>query len=312
MRFDLTDLKLILHIAEAGTITAGARRSHMTLASASARVRAMEDMLGMALMTRARQGVQLTAPGHTLLHHARSVLQQMDRLRDDLDEYGKGLKGHVRILCNTAALSEHVPAAIEGFLTAHPRISIEFEERSSQDIVDAVRMRSCDVGIVADSVDLNGLQILPFRSDRLTLVVPREHVLAGRRSVALTELIDFDFVGLVEGSALQAHLAAHARRDGRQFHYRVRLRNFDALCRMVELGIGIGIVPEAAAKRCARSMKIRRIGLSDPWADRRLVICMRRLDELPAYVAELVSQLVAGATPVATPVSSRTGRPSVN
>lgn len=295
MRFDLTDLKLILHIAEEGSITAGARRSHMTLASASARVRAMEDTLGMPLMTRTKQGVRLTPPGHTVLHHARTVFQQVERMRDELGEYGQGLKGHVRVLCNTAALSEHVPAAIGDFLARNPRISIEFEERSSLDIVDAVRMRACDIGIVADSVDLSGLEILPFRPDRLTLVTARDHVLAARRTVALAELIDFDFVGLLEGSALQSHLAAHARGVGRQFNYRVRLRNFDALCRMVELGIGIGIVPEAAAVRCARSMKIKRIALSDPWAARELVICMRRLDELPTYAAELVRHFAAGS-----------------
>jgi DNA-binding transcriptional LysR family regulator len=255
----------------------------------------MEDMLGMPLMTRAKQGVALTAPGHSLLHHARAVLQQMDRMRDELSEYGSGLKGNLRLLCNTAALSEHVPAAIGGFLSANPRMSIELVERSSQDIVDAVRMRSCDIGIVADSVDLSGLQILPFRPDRLTLVTARDHVLAGRRSVSLAELIDFDFVGLLEGSALQSHLSAHARRAGRQFKYRVRLRNFDALCRMVELGIGVGIVPDAAAVRCARSMKIRRIALSDAWAARNLVVCVRRLDELPPYAAELVRHLTAPA-----------------
>jgi DNA-binding transcriptional LysR family regulator len=295
MRADLIDLKLILHIADAGSITGGASRSHMTLASASARVRAMEDALGMPLMTRGKRGVQLTPPGHTLLHHARTVLQQMDRLHEELGEYGDGLTGHVRVMCNTAALSEHVPAAIGGFLAAHPRLSIELEERASQDIADAVRMQACDVGIVADSVDLGGLQTLPFRDDPLTVVAPRDHPLAGRRRLALADLIDFDFVGLVEGSALQAHLAAHARRAGRHFRYRVRLRNFDALCRMVELGIGIGIVPDAAAVRCARTMKIRRIALTDPWAARKLVVCMRARADLPAYAALLVDHLAGEA-----------------
>jgi len=194
-------------------------------------------------------------------------------------------------MCNTAALSEHLPAAIGSFLAAHPRLSIEFEERPSQDIADAVRMRACDIGIVADSVDLSGLETVPFRDDRLTVVVPRDHPLAARRTVALADLIDADFVGLVEGSALQAHLAAQARLAGRQFRYRVRLRNFDALCRMVELGIGIGIVPDAAALRCARTMKIRRIALTDAWAARRLVICLRTRAGLPAHAAQFVDHL---------------------
>jgi DNA-binding transcriptional LysR family regulator len=294
MRVDLTDLKLFLHIAEAGSITGGASRSHITLASASARVRSMEDTLGVSLMTRTRQGVALTPPGHTLLHHARTVLRQMERLRVDLGEYGDGVKAHIRVMCNTAALSEHVPPAIGGFLAAHPQVSVDFEERASQDIADAIRMRVCDLGIVADSVDLSGLETLPFRADPLTVVMPRDHALSRRRSLALADLADSAFVGLVEGSALEAHLAAHARRAGRQFSYRVRLNNFDAVCRMVEQGIGIGIVPAAAAARCARTMKIRRVALSDAWADRNLVLCMRCFADLPLYAGKLARHLAAG------------------
>src|SRR6478752_6942416 len=178
MRFDLTDLRLFLNVHEAGSITAGAGRSHMTLASASERIRGMEDALGVPLLVREPRGVQVTPAGRTLVHHARLVLGQIDRMRGELDHYGAGLKGHVRVLCNTTALSEYLPPVLGAFLKDHPHISVDLEERLSHEIADALRTGACDIGVLADSADLHGLRTRIFRHDPLTLIVPRGHPLA--------------------------------------------------------------------------------------------------------------------------------------
>ncbi|PZP26730.1 LysR substrate-binding domain-containing protein [Pseudomonas kuykendallii] len=300
MRFDLTDLRLFLNVHEAGTITAGAQRSHMTLASASERIRGMEELLGVALLERDRRGVEVTAAGRTLAQHARIVLQQMDRLRGDLGQYGRGLKGQVRLLCNTAALSEHLPEILGRFLRGNPQISLNLEEKLSYEIVDALRQGLCDLGIVSDATDVQGLQVFPFRHDPLDLVVPREHPLAGSRGIGLAEVSHYDFIGLVEGSALQDHVAHHARRLGKRLNYRVQLRSFESICRMVGQGIGVAIVPRTAAIRCARSMPIKRIALSDAWASRSLVLCVRSLDELPPHARLLAQYILHGGDAAAS------------
>lgn len=293
MRFDLTDLRLFLDVHEAGTITGGAQSSHMTLASASERIRGMEDALGVPLLLRERRGVRMTPAGRTLLHHARLVLQQMDRLRGELGEYGGGLKGHIRVLCNTSALSEHLPQVLSGFLTDHPGISVDLGERPSNEIVDAMRNDVCDIGVVSDLVDLEGLETFAFRPDPLVLVVPRNHTLAHRTQVSLSDVVEQAFVGLVEGSALQEHITHHARRLGKRLSYRMRLSGFESVCRMVGQGIGVGIVPHAVAVRHARTAGIKRIALADPWASRNLVLCVRRLDTLPAHAQQLVRHVLA-------------------
>ncbi|MEN4922590.1 LysR substrate-binding domain-containing protein [Achromobacter spanius] len=293
MRFDLTDLRLFLNVHETGSITAGAKRSHMTLASASERVRGMEDALGVPLLLREARGVEATPAGRTLAHHARLVLGQIDRMRGELDHYGLGLKGHVRVLCNTTALSEYLPAVLGAFLKDHPRISVDLEERLSHEIADALRAGACDIGVLADSADLHGLRTRIFRHDPLTLIVPQGHPLAERGQVLLEEVAGHEFVGLVEGSALQEHIAHHARRSGRPLSYRVRLRSFDAVCRMVGQGVGIAIVPRVAAARYGRAAGVRRVALADDWAARDLVLCVR--DDLPAYAAELVEYALRDA-----------------
>jgi DNA-binding transcriptional LysR family regulator len=295
MRFDLTDLRLFVYIAEAGTITAGAERSHMTLASASERVRAMEESLGGALLVRERRGVSSTAAGRTLLHHARLVLQQVESLQGELGDYRHGLRGHIHMLCNTAAMSEHLPELLAAFLAQHAGISIDLDERTSEDIVDAVRGDLCDLGLVADSADLAGLHTFPFRTDPLVLVVPRAHALASRSSVRLADVADQAFVGLVKASALHDHLARQARRLGKRLNYRIRLRSLEAVCRMVGHGVGVGIVPQAAALRYGRAARIQRVKLTDPWATRALVLCVRDLDALAPHARLLLQHLLDGA-----------------
>ena len=303
MRFDLTDLRLFRDVAEAESITGGAARANMALASASARIRGMEEEAGTALLQRGRRGVTPTPAGQAVLHHARLVLQQMQRMRGELGDYAQGLKGHVRILGNTAALTEFLPEPLAEWLAAHPRIDIDLEERPSHAIVEAVAAGLADFGIVADAADgggvsQGGLETLPFRIDRLVLAVPRGHPLARRRRIAFAEVLGEDFVGLGPGSALQEHLGRHAARAGRALKLRVRLGGFDAVCRMVEQGVGLAVVPETAARRCRRSMAIRAVPLSDPWALRHLTICVRRLDALPAHARRLVEHLAKDAPPV--------------
>jgi DNA-binding transcriptional LysR family regulator len=297
MRFDLTDLQLFAHIVETGSITKGADRAHMALASASARVGGMEDNLGVTLLLRGRRGVEPTAAGQTLVHHARVILQQIAQMHDELGAYAHGLKGHIRLLCNTAAMSEFLPEALSAFMAAHPNIDIDLEERLSYDIVQAIVKGVADIGIVADTVDTSGLEAFPFRLDRLVLVTTRGHPLMAQqlqKKIDFEQALDYDFIGLAGESAMQQYLSAQAARAGKPFRYRVRLRSFEAICRMVETGVGIAIVPETAAKRCQRSMRIQRMRLSNAWATRTLNICVRHLDELPSYTRQLIDEIRAG------------------
>src|SRR6202049_2332287 len=274
MRFDLADLGLFRHVVEAGSITA-ARRP--------------------ALWLRSRQGIAPTQAGRTLLQHARTILRQAERLREDLGAYAGGQAGQIRLLSNTNALTEFLPEALSSFLASHPQVSVDLEERLSDEIVGLIAEGVADIGVVAGTVDSGGLETYPFRKDRFVLVVARDHPLAKRAKIAFAQVLDRDFVGLDRASALQRFLADKAARIGRPLRLRVQLRSFDAVCRLVESNVGVGIVPETTARWAAKTMAIKTVDLTDPWATRDLTICVKDFAALPPYARQLVEHMRAGA-----------------
>lgn len=291
MRFDLTDLQLFVHILDCGTLTAAAGRAHMTLASASERVRGMEAQLGCALLARQARGVRPTAAGHTLGQHARDVLARMQRLRGDMAEYGAGLAGHVRVCGNTSAVSEHLPLAVAGFLRGHPRVALELQECRSAEVLDRLRQGLCDIGVASDAQDLRGLQATLWRPDPLVAVLPRAHRLARRKRLALQDLLAEDWVGLPHDAALQVLVRQQASLLGSPLRWRAQLQHLDSLCQLVGQGVGVAVMPAAAAQRLAPASGARAVPLSDAWAQRQLLLCTAREDQLPAHARQLLVHL---------------------
>lgn len=291
MHVDLTDLRLFVNIDEAGTITGGAERSHMTLASASERVRDLEASLGTPLLQREARGVRTTPAGRTLLRHARQVLQAMTGLHDALGEHAGGIAGPLRLLCNTSALAEHLPARLAGFLRAHPRVTLDLEERGSDEIADALRQGHADLGLGADTADLLGLDTTVLSDDPLELVLPAGHPLAASDPITLPQWSGEPCIGLGRGSALQTMLAHQAARHGLSIEPRVRLHSLDAVCRLVAAGAGLAVVPAAVARRAEASGGLTRRPLAEDWARRRLVLMQRRGDALPHAAQALADHL---------------------
>jgi DNA-binding transcriptional LysR family regulator len=275
MRFDFTDLRLFQFVIQTGSITRGAERAHLALASASARIRGMEEALGVPLLTRGRRGVEPTEAGRSLLDHARIVLQQIETMRGDLGAYSRGLKGSVRILANTSALSEHLPALLAGFLAAHPTVDVDLEDRESPAIGVAIRAGEADIGIGSQAALVPGLECHAFRTDRLVLAVPADHRLARKRRTSFATLLDLDFVGLPRGTALDDHVSMQAARLGRALRLRVRVNSLDAVCAMVAARVGVGIVPETTLSRHRRVLPIAAVRLDEAWSLRELSLIVR-------------------------------------
>ena len=291
MHFDLADLRLFIHIAESPSLTQGARRAHLSPAAASARIKALEGQLASRLLYRDSRGVELTPAGQRLLQHARLIMRQVDYLKCEFTEYGADNAGHIRIFANTTAVTEFLPEVLAGFLAERPGVSVDLQERLSRDIVRGVLDGSTDLGIIAGPVQAQGLQVLHFSTDRLLLALPLGHPLASEQRVTLRQTLAYPHIGLHAGSTLLSFLRNEVEKLGGNLSLRIQVSSFEAVCRMIEAGVGIGIIPESAALRHSRTMQLATVALDEPWAVRERSILVRDLEALPGTVRALIATL---------------------
>ena len=293
MDFDLTDLRLFVMTAETGNLTRAAAARHLSLAAASARIKGLEKQAGVTLLYREARGVRLTPAGEAFLHHAQGVLRLTEQLRTDMRDYGGGLRGHVRVFANTTAVTDFLPEILPDFLNANTGVNIDLQEKPNAEIARGVLDGRADIGIVAGQVDTLGLQAIHFSTDTLVLVTARQHRFASRASIAFAETLDEDAVGMQHGSTLQTFLAQVVDGLGKPLKLRIHLSSFDAMCRMIGAGVGVGIVPESAARRNQLGTGIALVKLTDAWSVRERFILVRNRDALPRYAESLIQTLCA-------------------
>ncbi|HVL09827.1 MAG TPA: LysR family transcriptional regulator [Burkholderiaceae bacterium] len=296
MHYDLTDLRLFLHVGDTENLTRAAERACLSLPAASNRIKQLEEAFKTQLLVRQAKGVQLTPAGHMLLQHAREVFRELECLHADLQPFAEGVKGRLRVLANTTATHSFLADALSRFLTDNPGVDIELEEQLSQEIVATLNAGGADLGIVAGSVATEGLEVQLLGSDDLIVIASINHPLPSFKKLRFADLLDAHrFVGLNEFSAIQSFLDGIAAGLGKRISLRVRVGSFDAVCRMVEAGAGIAIVPRSCAMRYANRKDLRMVSLTDPWARREMRLCRRPGGNLPQFADTLIRYLTEAA-----------------
>ncbi len=287
-RLDLVSLSLFNLVVRTGSISKGAELSHLAVGAASKRMSDLEEAVGAQLLERHSRGVKLTPAGQALHRHAQRILRDVDQLAADLSDHARGVLGVARLWANTSAITQFLPADLAAFASVQPGIRIALNEADSHEVVLAVLEGRADLGIFADRTPQLGLQTLPYRRDRLVLVVPPEHPLAKRRRVDFEEATEYDFVSLSGATSLAQRLALESGQLGKPLRIRIQVRSFDAMCQMVAAGLGVAVLPDAAVQPLVRALGLRKLELSAPWVERELLLCARDFAALPKPARSLV------------------------
>ena len=287
-RLDLVSLSLFNLVVRTGSISKGAELAHLAVGAASKRMSDLEAAVGAPLFERHSRGVTLTAAGQALHRHALRILNDVDQLAADLSDHAQGVLGVVRLWANTSAITQFLPADLAGFAALQPGIRIALTEADSHEVVLAVLEGRAELGIFAERTPTLGLQTLAYRRDRLVLVVPRGHPLAGRPVVAFADAMEYDFVSLSGRTSLAQRLVHESGHVGKPLRIRIQVRSFDAMCQMVAAGLGIAVLPDAAVQPLVQALGLQRLELGDAWVERELLLGARDFGALPRPVRSLV------------------------
>ncbi|HSV77875.1 MAG TPA: LysR substrate-binding domain-containing protein [Ramlibacter sp.] len=299
-RIDLTSLQLFVAVCELGSIGRAAEREYIAASAVSKRLSDLEATLQTPLLYRHTRGVDLTPAGESLLHHARSVLFSLEKMQAELSEYAEGVRGHVRIHANISAIVQFLPEDLGDFTREHPNVKIDLEEHLSSEVLRAVQEGTADVGICNLAVG-NGhaLQSVPYRQDELVLIVPRRHPLTGREAVAFEETLEYDHVGLHSNSSIYLAMREAAVAAGRAIRLRIHVTGLDAMCRMIDNGLGVGVMPRRAFELMHQVGDLACVRLTDAWASRAIRLVARDFSTLPLTARLLVDHLRSRAAATA-------------
>ena len=274
-RVDFVTLKLFCAVAQTGSITKGASECSLALSAASRRISELEETVGLTLLDRSARGATLTHAGHAVMQHALRLFQGFEQFSNELGGYSKGVKGHVRLWANMSALTEFLPPALAKFLKQHPEIEVDVEEQISGDIVKALLDGIADIGVFAEGSPTTGLDTQIIGNDQLVIACSKSHPLSKKKDVSFEECLKYDFVGLNRGSALLELTSRKAEKLGMRMKLRIQVRSYDAMCKMISVNLGIGVLPLQACLAQITAMNLEAVPLKDDWADRNLLLATK-------------------------------------
>lgn len=275
-RIDLLTLRLFVAAVDEQSIAKAAWRENITTSAVSKRISDLEAVLRTSLLIRHRQGVEPTEAGRTLLSHARAILNRIDQLYNDVDDFGTGVRGLIRVSANESAAIGYLPEDIAAFLADFPLVKIDMQIDTSPVVVRKVMENAVDIGVFT-GIELTGeLELIPYQQDRLMLVLPNGHPLASMAGpVPFEAVLDYDLIGSETIGAIETLTLKAASKLGRTPKTRIRVSSFDAACRLVQAGLGVTIMAEAVAMPLAQALGIVVKPIADAWTHRQLYVCFR-------------------------------------
>ena len=290
---DIDSLALFVRAAELRSITKAADASHIGLAAASRRMALLEHRFKTTLLERSPRGVELTPAGKSLLLHAKALLVQLNQMQAEMSDHAAGRKGALRVMANTSAMTEFLPGDLASFARGNPDVRLVIEERWSAEIVRLVLASEADIGIVVEGLEVEGLETFPYRTDRLAAVMPSDHTLAAMEDMSFADVLDHDVIALESGSSMMRLLTERAVVAEKTLQLRVQVRSFEAVCRMVQSGLGVGLLPFQAANALGKAMGLVVRPLPEEWAERTMLVCVKKDRSSNTSLTQLLSHLAS-------------------
>jgi len=292
MKIDLSALQMLVAAIEERSLAKAGERENLVTSAASKRIAELERRVGTTLLVRHNRGVEPTPAGAALYHKAKAILTSVRTLEDMCEEYAPDGIPKIRLAANRSAIVQFLPGDIRRFQAERPKLRLDLVESYSGDIPRMVSNQEVDVGIYHAIGAAPGVTSMPYRTDRVVLVVPRDHPLAQAGALRLDEARGYDFLGYFPRHSFEAFLELVGSTLTGPMNVKIQVANYEARCRMVREGLGIAVMPELIADTYLSQLGLTKVALRDDWAHRQFYVCMRDRAHLRLAAGELFDFLV--------------------
>ena len=299
---DLFTLRLFLSAIEERQIGLAAVRENIAASTATKRIQDLEQIAGVKLLERTPRGVAPSPAGEVLARHVRAIFGQVDDMRAEITAFTEGVRGQVVVASASSIYVPFLARELGDFARDFPLVELVVRELENAEIVGAVAHGNADVGVfvAVSHIDLGGVEVTPYRSDRMVVVVPQNHPLAGKTSVAFEELLPENVIAV--SAAMHGAFRVAAERLRREFKPRHSVRTPGVAVSLVQAGLGVTVLPECLVAPHMLD-HVTTLDLAEPWASRAISIATFPGRPTSAAARALIDQLIgrprtAAAAPV--------------
>jgi DNA-binding transcriptional LysR family regulator len=287
---DLLTLKLFVSAVEEQQIGLAAIRENIAASTATKRIQDLEDIAGVKLLERGPKGVVPSAAGAVLARYVRRIFENLDDMRAEIASFTEGMRGELTIASARSIIVPFIARALGDFKREYPLVEFVVHEMENAGIVQAVARGEADIGVfaVTHELDLSGVDVTPYRTDRLVAVVPQGHDLSKRATVSFADLLQEN---LIVVHAMRGAVNVASRRLGIEFEPRHSVSSAGVAVSLVEAGFGVTIQPECLVSHELFS-RVSVLELAEPWALRRIHIATALGREQNPITGALIRQLL--------------------
>ena len=267
---DSRRLHMFSTVVATGSMTAAANHLGYTASAVSQSVAALEKETGVVLLEKAGRGIRPTQAGLVLASHAEVVVSALREAEAAMKALAAGEAGRLRLAAFSTAGAALVPRAMARFRTAHPAVELDLTVAEDDEAIAALRAGHIDVAVIAidggalESVDddLERTQILidPYRA-----ILPRDHHLSGRRTVALCDLAGDPWVATASARCNARAVITTACTDaGFEPRFAIEAEEFSTVVGFVGAGLGVALVPLLALGAIPDTVRVRPLRSNEP------------------------------------------------
>lgn len=279
----LAQLEAFIEVARAGNVSRAAEILFVTQPALTARLKTLESELGGDLFVRTPRGMRLNDAGRAFLPYAQRALGMLADGRSTISDHRAGRVGELLIGAAPAISTYLLPSVLGAFTQTHPNVRLGVRTGHTEAILDLVLAEQVHIGL-GRAIRHHDIDVIPLYEDRMMLVTGRRHAFAqrGATGVRLAELARERLILFDRTSSYYELTSSLFRQAGVVPESVIELDNIEAAKKMVQLGLGVALLPRMALENELRSGTLRPIEVAGAATLRRPLVAFRRRDAGPA------------------------------
>jgi DNA-binding transcriptional LysR family regulator len=253
---NLNQLRVFYEAARCGSFTSAARKLCITQPAVTATIKTFEDQCNLKLFKKKGRSLYLSEEGSTLYEYTKKIFEYEREVEDVIEEMRKLKRGTLRLGTSKAYARYFMPFLISSFREAFPHIKVHLDEGSSLDIIHSLLDLKNEVAVIARVEEDPNITFLPFKRDRLVLILAPAHSLARKKIVSVQELVDQPMIMKEMGSGTRKQVNELFTKKGLTPNVLMETSNTEFIKQLVQRGEGISFLVEEAVAADVREKRL--------------------------------------------------------